>query len=333
MPDHAHAIFRITDGSALGDILHSVKSFSAKGVNSLLGRQGPLWLDENFDHIIRHEAEWHEKRGYILQNPVTKGLVARPEEYKWLYCRGHRQDACAAVEFEIFEPSSEKDVSPGTVTRAKATCPCCAMVLPPERVRAQLPAQRGGVDVIFGERLSGTGFQPVRSGGARLPAVVTLKDGQEGRQSRLPTARDYEAVRKASQRLEKVAAEKLPNGLSPVPDEPLPPIGTLGFRVQRYGVLGWGGLFEARQKPALATLLRQIAATASDLPAAKEIASLALSRFADICNALCRWENRKTQVRNLFTRRAIPILCKLRVASRDCPSLAIGDITAARVRR
>ena len=36
--------------------------------------------------------------------------------------------------------------------------------------------------------------------------------------------------------------------------------------------------------------------------------SLALSRLTDICNALCRWENTKTQVRNLFGRQAIPML-------------------------
>lgn len=38
------------------------------------------------------------------------------------------------------------------------------------------------------------------------------------------------------------------------------------------------------------------------------MAALALSRFTDISNALCRWENTKTQVRNLFTRQAIPII-------------------------
>ena len=35
---------------------------------------------------------------------------------------------------------------------------------------------------------------------------------------------------------------------------------------------------------------------------------VALSRLADICNALCRWEVTKTQVRNLFGRQAIPML-------------------------
>lgn len=49
------------------------------------------------------------------------------------------------VAFEVFEPKSEQDVPTGTVTRARATCLCCGTVLPPERVRAQLAAQRGAV--------------------------------------------------------------------------------------------------------------------------------------------------------------------------------------------
>jgi putative DNA methylase len=35
---------------------------------------------------------------------------------------------------------------------------------------------------------------------------------------------------------------------------------------------------------------------------------IGLSRLTDICNALCRWEVSKTQVRNLFGRQAIPML-------------------------
>ena len=35
---------------------------------------------------------------------------------------------------------------------------------------------------------------------------------------------------------------------------------------------------------------------------------IALSRLTDICNALCRWEITKTQVRNLFGRQAIPMI-------------------------
>jgi adenine-specific DNA methylase len=155
------------------------------------------------------------------------------------------------VEFEIFTPTTEKDVRGGTVSRAKATCLCCNTVLHPERVRSQLAAQRGGADVVFDAKGN-------RTGGAALLAVVTLRDGESGRQYRLPTVSDYKAVWKAQQRLKEVAAAKRSDGLSAIPDEPLPPIGTLGFRVQRYGMVQWGDLFSARQKLAVSEFARLV---------------------------------------------------------------------------
>ena len=158
------------------------------------------------------------------------------------------------VEFEVFEPKADKEVHGGTVTRAKATCVCCGAVLPPERVRAQLAAQKGGADAVFDEKGS-------RTGGARMTAVVTLQPEQTGRHYRLPTDADYEAVRRSQVRLADIlgAWERGgKQGLCPVPDEPLPPIGTLGFRVQRYGMLQWGDLFTARQKVALVELTSQM---------------------------------------------------------------------------
>ncbi|MBI2191971.1 MAG: DUF1156 domain-containing protein [Planctomycetes bacterium] len=94
------------------------------------------------------------------------------------------------VEFEVIEPKTEKDVPGGTVTRAKARCICCGAVLPPDRVRAQLAAQRGGADVVFDAKGR-------RMGGARMLTVVLLRPGETGRHYRLPTERDYEAVRQA----------------------------------------------------------------------------------------------------------------------------------------
>src|SRR5207302_3744212 len=79
-----------------------------------------------------------------------------------------------AVEFEIFEPTSEKEVRGGTVSRAKATCVCCDTVIAPDRVRSQLAAQRGGADVVFDAKGN-------RTGGATLLGVVTIRDGQSGR--------------------------------------------------------------------------------------------------------------------------------------------------------
>jgi hypothetical protein len=49
--------------------------------------KGPLWLDESFDHIIRHEQEWDEKVGYVRDNPAKRGLVKSWQEYPWLWLK------------------------------------------------------------------------------------------------------------------------------------------------------------------------------------------------------------------------------------------------------
>jgi len=219
------------------------------------------------------------------------------------------------VEFEIFEPKSDKEVPSGTVTRAKATCLCCGTVLPPDRVRAQLAEQRGGADVIFDAKGN-------HIGGARMTAVVTLQPGIQGRHYRLATDRDYQAVWKAQKRLKAILDEwehggKM--GLCPVPDEPLPPIGTLGFRVQRYGMLQWGDLFTARQKVALTDFIsemRRIRTTHST--ELVEPLALAVTRLADYLSAQCVWHIPKQLVAHTFGRQALPItwdFCEIDPAS------------------
>ena len=221
----------------------------------------------------------------------------------------HRVERCKGepptVEFEVFEPQAEKEVYGGTVTRARATCLCCGAVLPPERVRAQLAAQRGGADVIFDA-------EGRRTGGARMTAVVTLKPGQAGRHYRLPNSADYAAVRKAQERVAQVLEEWErggKQGLCPVPDEPLPPIGTLGFRVQRYGMLQWGDLLTARQKVALVALGRfangQIGEDGQKTQAA---IALAVSRCLEQSSSLVRWRQTVEAVAGTFGRQALPIM-------------------------
>jgi len=203
------------------------------------------------------------------------------------------------VEFEIFGPKADKEVHGGTVTRAKATCLCCGMVLPPERVRAQLVEQHGGADAVFD-------IKGNRIRGARILAVVTLNPAIQGR--RLPTARDYEAVWKAQKRLKVILDEwerGSMRGLYPVPDEHVDEWHHDVNRLPMYGMPRWGDLFTARQKVAQTLISRAIESEIPNIE--KEILSLALSRRADISNALCPWSSGATQVVHLFGRQAIPM--------------------------
>ena len=210
------------------------------------------------------------------------------------------------VEFEIFEPGANRDVPAGTVADTKASCPCCQVVLPPERVRAQIAAQRGGADAVFDD--AGR-----RVGGARLTAVVTLRPGETGRHYRLPTDADYPAVRAAQARLAGMLDEwerDGKQGLCPVPDEPISLNEIRRISVPIYGMTTWGDLFSARQKVALTTILKLLACNSRERASVQLLLFFALSasRFADITNSLCQWENTRSQVRHLFTRQAIGIV-------------------------
>jgi putative transposase len=92
MPNHAHTIFRLIEPHKLSRVLQQIKGRSARQVNQLLKqthsvKPASLWMDESFDHIVRHEAELQEKIEYIQQNPVRSGLALKPEEYRWLFVR------------------------------------------------------------------------------------------------------------------------------------------------------------------------------------------------------------------------------------------------------
>jgi REP element-mobilizing transposase RayT len=90
MPDHVHLLLsplRDRDGwpFPLVDILQCMKSATAHGINKLLQACGPVWEEESFDHVLRSDESLMEKAEYIRQNPVRRGLVRCPEEYRWLW--------------------------------------------------------------------------------------------------------------------------------------------------------------------------------------------------------------------------------------------------------
>jgi adenine-specific DNA methylase len=201
--------------------------------------------------------------------------------------------------FEIFGPKKESDVPDSSVDRANATCLCCNIVLPAKRVRAQLASQRGGADVVFdkhGKRVSG----------ATILAVVMLHDNKSGRQYRLPNERDYKAIYAAQSQASSLGEAWLPNEPSPWKH---------GHRAvgspRVYGMNTWGNFFTARQKLALATFSKAVAAVSSATPqlqSVKALLAFCIDKLADLSNTCCRWEPVAECPRQLFARQALPMV-------------------------
>jgi carbamoylphosphate synthase large subunit/REP element-mobilizing transposase RayT len=74
MPNHVHLLVKPLGDHSLGEILRSWKSYTAKHVNQMAGRDGAVWMAESFDTIVRDLPQLFALREYIAQNPVKARL-------------------------------------------------------------------------------------------------------------------------------------------------------------------------------------------------------------------------------------------------------------------
>ncbi len=82
MPNHVHLL--VTPVVVVCKVMQSLKRFTAREGNRMLGLTGkPFWQDESYDRLVRNEKEFERIASYIEMNPVTAGLAATPEEFRW----------------------------------------------------------------------------------------------------------------------------------------------------------------------------------------------------------------------------------------------------------
>jgi len=216
------------------------------------GKKVREWTAEELGQFYPTEPDGSIPMAYLWARTIrcegpSCGIEVPLAGLLWLSRRGKQMAALqywgdasrSCVAFEIIKPGSDSEVQPPIVRRFVATCPVCGYTTPYKRVREQLRSKRGGtLD-------------------ARMIAVALLKpDG--GRAFRLATDKDVDVARQASETLHRL--EAAPAGTVPlVPHEALPPDGTLGFRINKYGMVAWGDLFTPRQALTLSTFATAIA--------------------------------------------------------------------------
>jgi len=190
------------------------------------------------------------------------------------------------------------DASKGTVQRAVVTCPVCHSTIDAKTTRK-----------LFSEGKTKE----------RMIAVVLKNPSKSGKLYRLASSFDvgvFESTKRALDELEPVLSKKW--GLSAIPDEELPPKETLGFRVQRYGILNWGQLFNKRQSLSIITFVSKIRDAYEKMieegykkeyaKAVVTYLSLALDMSAAFANTLARWENTSEAIKQLFGRQTLSMM-------------------------
>ncbi len=86
MPNHVHLVCTpITfndEPRFMSAIMHSLKGYTARKANLILGRTGCFWQHESYDHLVRNPEDYYRIVDYVLNNPAKAGL---PD--KWIYAR------------------------------------------------------------------------------------------------------------------------------------------------------------------------------------------------------------------------------------------------------
>ena len=151
--------------------------------------------------------------------------------------------------------------------------------------------------------------------GSELIAAVgeaLSKDGKKQfKRYRRPTEGETRAAVIEDSDLEGVFGD-IPFG---IPDEPLPPIGTLGFRIPLYGFQKWREIYTRRQLLTLGVFVKHTRAAIQQLhrasdPGAAAIAgmlTITFGKLADYMSTLAMWEAKNGEVKHTFARYAFPI--------------------------
>jgi len=71
--------------TALSRAMRLLKGKSAALCNRVLGRSGPFWQHESYDHVVRDAREYERILAYIVNNPVKAGLVEDWQDWPYTF--------------------------------------------------------------------------------------------------------------------------------------------------------------------------------------------------------------------------------------------------------
>lgn len=98
MPEHVHLLVNEPERGHLAQVLQSLKQSVARTL--ALRAADSFWQARYYDFNVWSEHKFVEKLRYIHRNPITRGLVKRPEDWPWSSFRHYLTGTAGTVEIE-----------------------------------------------------------------------------------------------------------------------------------------------------------------------------------------------------------------------------------------
>lgn len=97
MPEHVHLLIGEPGRATLAIALQALKQSVAR---RLIGNREHFWQTRYYDFNVWSQKKRIEKLRYIHRNPVTRGLVEKPEDWPWSSFRHYATGVEGVVEIE-----------------------------------------------------------------------------------------------------------------------------------------------------------------------------------------------------------------------------------------
>jgi REP-associated tyrosine transposase len=110
MPEHVHLLLSEPDSAALADAIHFLKLSFAKNVHRINEAPGTFWQKRYYDRNVRNEREFKVKLRYLHRNPVKRGLVKEPAEWKWSSFRHYAFREMTLVQIESEWTARDREI-------------------------------------------------------------------------------------------------------------------------------------------------------------------------------------------------------------------------------
>jgi len=107
MPEHVHMLVNEPGRGTLAQAMQSLKQSVARRL--ALRAPHPFWQARYYDFNVWSERKFVEKLRYLHRNPVTRGLVARPEDWPWSTFRHYLAGESGPVELESQWTARERE--------------------------------------------------------------------------------------------------------------------------------------------------------------------------------------------------------------------------------
>lgn len=97
MPEHVHMLLTEPKRATLARAIQSLKQSASQKLN---GHEGRFWQVRYYDFNVFNAKKRVEKLKYIHRNPVTRGLIEKPEDWPWSSYRHYATWEPSVVEIE-----------------------------------------------------------------------------------------------------------------------------------------------------------------------------------------------------------------------------------------